>query len=160
MIDIYYFIIKLNKSGRWSEFLKTVSEWYKVNIKWIFWKFELNYNYPIKVFIAIWTWIAPIVSMVEQLWDVSDCCLLFWVRSFDELFYEDWIKSKNFKDVKIFLSKEKRDWYEYWRLDLSLLRKYSKNTEFYICWNPSMVEEKVKELEEMWFTNIYFEKFI
>ena len=62
-------------------------------------------------------------------------------------------------DYKIYLSKEEFEWHIKWRIDLSKY-EFDKNTEFYICWNQSMVQDNIDYLKSAWYTNIYFEKFV
>lgn len=151
------FCIKLNPDWRWSKILKNLKVWDSIDIVWIFWDFIIKDTTFKKVFIATWTWLAPIINMLKNNTNSSNL-LLFWVSNKEELIYEYIIKSITNLEYKIFVSREKVEWYEFWRIDLSKF-DFEENTEFYICWNPSMLKANIDYLSEKWFKNIYCEKF-
>lgn len=156
--NILTFWIKVKENWRWWRTLLNMKIWNKIKIKWIYWDFVLNDNINSKVFISTWTWLSPIMNMVSEKLKSSDNYLFFWVQWFKDLFYVDKIKKlENIKSY-ISLSREEVDWFEYWRIDLSKF-EFEKNTEFYICGNPHMVEDNINYLKNNWFENIYFEKF-
>lgn len=152
------FVIKLKIDWRWWRKLKTLKIWDKLKIKWIYGNFVLKQTSNPKIFIASWTWLAPMINMLKNNTFSDNNKLFFWVRAKSDLFYEEILKSITNLEVNIFLSKEEVPWYNYGRMDLSKY-EFSKNTEFYICWNPALVADTYKFLEEKWYKNIYSEKF-
>lgn len=155
----FKFCIKIKPDGRWSKVLKTLKLWDKINVVWVFWNFVLKDTSNKKVFIATWTWLAPIIRMLKSDSISSyEKTLLFWVTNKDELFYINDIKNIKNLNYKIYLSREQLEWYEFWRIDLSKF-DFPRDTEFYICWNPWMMKETTTYLFEKWYKNVYSEKF-
>ncbi len=150
--------IKALETWRWWKIIRNLKKWDKTNIEWIFWNFVLQDTTNPKVYIATWTGLAPIVNMINHT-KSKDNTLFFWLQKSKDLFYLDKILWKENLKTEIFLSKEKTDKYNFWRVDLSKY-DFSENTEFYICWNPSMVNSMKKYLTEKWYENIYFEQFV
>lgn len=154
----FKFCIKLKVDGRGAKVLKKLKVWDKVEIVWVFWDFVLKDTTNQKVFIATWTWLAPIMNMIKND-NISKKALLFWVPFKQDIIYEKELKEIPGLSCKIYLSKEQVEWYENWRIDLSKFN-FSFETEFYICWNPMMVKENVDYLTSKWYKNVFFEKFI
>jgi len=156
--NIIKFWIKLKDTWRWWRRLKTIKIWDTIKIKWIYWDFVLIDTENPKVFIATWTWLSPIINMIS--WDLKskNNKLFFWVQKEKDLFYLDKINNIKNLETYIYLSREEVKWYKYWRIDLSKY-DFDINTEFYICWNPALVESNKKYLSEKWFKNVYSEKF-
>jgi rubredoxin/ferredoxin-NADP reductase/DMSO/TMAO reductase YedYZ heme-binding membrane subunit len=160
------FAIKLKIDWRWWRKLKTLKIWDKLKIKWIYGNFVVKQTTNPKVFIASGTWLAPMINMLKacsrmttkELGDFLCNKLYFWVRWKSDVFYEEILKSFPNLEVNIFLSKEEVEWYNFGRMDVSKY-DFDKNTEFYICWNPWLVADTYKSLEEKWYKNIYSEKF-
>ncbi len=160
------FLIKFEDSGRAARQLRKVEVWDTLTYLWVAWKFILQDTDNPKVFIATGTWLSPVFNMIlNTKWDKT---LLFGCRNKDELFYEKELSETSSLTTHIFLSREENlpedkvnlSYYK-WRIDLECKAlKFTKNTEFYICWNPWVVENTVKCLEERWFKNIYMEKFV
>jgi NAD(P)H-flavin reductase len=96
--------------------------------------------------------------MVSEKLKSENNYLFFWVQKKKDLFYID--KISNIKNIEthIYLSREKIEWFENGRIDLSKF-DFDRNTEFYICGNPAMVESNIKYLEDKGFKNICSEKF-
>jgi len=156
--NIYTFLIKLKDNWKaWNLFKKT-KVWDKILYKWIFGEFILKNTANFKVFIATWTWLAPIYFMLLNTCENISKKLYFWVEMRKDLFYLD--KLKNIKNLEIilYLSKEEIEWFRFGRINLDN-EEFDKQTEFYICWNPSLVSEKVEKLSLKWYENIYYEKF-
>lgn len=155
---ILTFAIKIKDIWRWWRTLSKIKVWEIIKIQWIYWNFVLKYTNNPKVFIATWTWLSPIINMLDNENLSKEKYLLFWVQTEKDLFYTDKLKKNSDTKISIFLSKEEKKDYNYWRLDIT---KYSfpKNSEFYICWNPQMVVSCIESLEKMAYKNIYFEKF-
>jgi len=156
--NILTFWIKLKDAWRWWEFLKKIKIWDKLKTSWIFGQFILQKTKNPKIFIATWTWLSPIMNMMRNNKYSTKNYLFFWVQKYKDLFYLDEIKNiKNLK-TKIFLSREKKEGFEYGRIDITKFN-FPKNTEFYICWNPALVNANKKYLREKWFKNVYSEEF-
>lgn len=155
---IFTFLIKAKADWRAWILLRNKKIWDKIIFSQVYWNFTLQNTKNPKVFIATWTWLSPIVSMIRNNNYSQNNKLFFWVRTKWDLFYEEVLKSFNNLEINIFLSKEEVEWYNYGRMDLSKYN-FDLNTEFYICWNPQLVEETLKFLEEKWYKNVYSEKF-
>ncbi len=150
-------LIKIKDIGRASNFFKNIAIWENIQIKWIYGKFVLQKNDSPKVFIATGTWLSPIYNMLVN--DSSpDKLLLFSVSYQKDLFYEDHIKKIKNLTYKYCISRENIDWYEFGRVDLSKF-DFKPETEFYICWNPSMVKTQQEFLLAKGFSKIYVEQY-
>ncbi len=156
--DNLKFTIKLKPDWRWGRQLKRMKIWETLKIKWIYWDFVLKNTPNPKVFIATWTWLAPVYNMMISNSFSKDNSVFFWLQKKDDIFYEE--KLKNIKDleINIFLSREEVKWYKYGRMDLSKIN-FNKHTEFYLCWSPWLVQATSDNLEERWYENVYSEKF-
>lgn len=156
--NIYTFLIKLKIDWRAWILLKSKKVWDKLDYTFISWTFKLQNNDNTKVFIATWTGLSPIYSMLLNTNENIKKELYFWVATQKDLFYiEELSKIKNLK-LNIFLSREKVDWYNYWRINLENI-SFEANSEFYICWNPWVVFDSKKTLLTKWFTQIFTEEF-
>ncbi len=156
--NILTFAIKLKDSWRWWKFLKKANIWDKLKIDWIHWQFILQKTENPKIFIATWTGLSPIINMIQNNKYSDKNYLFFWVQKYKDLFYLDKIKSIKNLNSKIFLSREEKKWFEYGRINVTKY-KFPKNTEFYICWNPALVQSNIEYLEKTWYKNIYSENF-
>lgn len=152
------FGIKLKDTWRWSRVLKSLKIWNQIKIKWIYWEFVLKDTNNPKVFIATWTWLSPIINMINEPLKSENNILLFGVQSYKDLFYLDKINNIENLETKIYLSREEKQWFKYGRINLEEF-DFDKNSEFYICWNPWLVSASIDYLEKAWYKNIYFEKF-
>ncbi len=155
--NILTFVIKLKKDWKASEVLKKSKLWDKLKFNWIFWKFILKNTKNPKVFIATGTGLSPIINMLNNSKEVEKT-LFFWVQKESDLFYINKLEKIKKLNLEIFLSREENNKYNYWRINLSK-HNFSKNTEFYICWNNWLVEDSKKYLSNLWFKNIYHEIF-
>ena len=84
--------------------------------------------------------------------------IFFWVANKADMFYEEELKKFKNLEINLYLSREEIEWYNFWRMDFSKV-DFEKNSEFYICWNPWVVESAKKALNEKWFQNVYSEEF-
>jgi ferredoxin-NADP reductase len=164
------FIVKRLENGRWgSKELCDLPVWTELSWIWPVWHFVISPEKNNKLFIATGTWIVPIYAILEKIfWEnISENIGLIYGNTTQENFYykdeleKFWEKIKNFE--KIFcLSRENRIWYAQWRvtwfLDEKIIKKYD---EFYICWNPEMVDDVRNILENFWIekNKIFFEKY-
>lgn len=155
----FTFFIKLKANGRASKLFPKLNKWDNLKIAWIFGEFKLKINNKSKVFLATWTGLAPIYSMINNP-NIKNCkkYLHFWVANQNDLFYLDELKKIENLEINIYLSKENINIYNYWRINVENF-KYDKEIEFYICWNPWLVIESKEKLIKMWYENIYYEKF-
>ncbi len=156
--NILTFWIKLKNTWRAWRLLKQIKVWDTVKIKWIYWEFTLKDTKNPKVFIATWTWLSPIINMISYNLQSENNYLFFWVQKEKDLFYLDKINNINNIETHILLSRDDKEWFENWRIDLSKY-DFDINTEFYICWNPWMVNWNIEYLTNKWFKYIYSEKF-
>lgn len=156
--NIFTFLIKIG-DWRWSLVLKNSRVWDNLWFTHISGDFLLQKSKNQKVFIASWTWLAPIFNMINSLNNEEKIILYFWVRTKKDLFYIDKLTNIKNLELKVYLSKEKLDDYNFWRINLNNIN-YNKNTEFYICWNPSLLKDTKEALIKQWYNNIYFEDYL
>lgn len=164
--NIVYFLVKIIDNWRAWEMLKNMKIWDEIKFSWPFWNFVLKETKNNKVFIATWTWLAPIFYMLKWLNVDEKKNLIFGSRNNQDLFYIDELLKIPNLIVNVFLSqendlKENESWvfYNKGRLNIDCLWDINKDSEFYICWNPWMVNSIVDTLNSKWFKNIYYEKF-
>lgn len=155
---ILTFCIKLTNTWRWWKALLKTKLWDTIKVKWIYWDFVLHDTVNQKVFIATWTWLAPIINMISTKFKSENNHLFFWVPNKKDLFYLEKINNIENLNTHIYLSKEEVPDYNYWRIDLSKF-EFEKDAEFYICWNPWVVAASKEFLLSAWYKNIFFEKF-
>lgn len=154
-----YFIIKRLENWRWwSIEICDYDDW--VILKWV-WpvghfidsKMENN-----KLFIWTGTGMVPLYYIVRDLLESGfkqNLKLILWNREEKDLYYiKEFIEFKekysNF-DFDIFLSQEENNIYNNWRVTDFLTKENIKNfREFYICWNPYMVNDSINILRDFW----------
>ena len=131
-----------------SKFICDSKVWDVLKWIWPVWNFTLQDNPKNKLFFWTWTWFVPLYNQIVQAIKTgeSKLKLVFWVRTLKDLFYRDELVKLKQKTQKfsfhIFLSREKTSKYNYWRIGDFLSKKNIKDfEEFYICWNPLMVED-------------------
>lgn len=157
------FLIKIATSWKWWKLLQNIKVWDKVYLWWINGTFSLKSNTNKKVFLATWTWLAPIYSMISELdKEGSQTSLFFWVRNIEDIFYEENLKKLKNLDYKIYCSALNEEWVNWnlikWRINMDDF-DFPLNTDFYICGNPEMTKFSITKLKEKGYTNIYFEQF-
>lgn len=156
--NIFTFLIKIKPDWRAWKIWPNLKVWDTINFSNISWNFILLDTQNPKIFIATWTGLAPIYNMILNLPENIKKTLYFWVSNLKDLFYIDKLeKIKNLK-LNIYLSKEEVEWYNFWRMNFSKY-DFEKDSEFYICWNPWLVEAVKKSLNEKWFEKIFSEEF-
>jgi len=150
--------IKLKENWRAWKLLRNVNIWDYFKITWVYWEFILQKTQNPKVFIWTWTWLAPLINMLVNNKYSTNNMLFFWVRKYEDLFWLEYLNKIQNLEKFIYLSKEIKKWYEYWRINLSN-KNFDKNTEFYICWNPDMVINIELLLKGKGYSKIFSEKF-
>ncbi|EKE29247.1 MAG: ferric-chelate reductase / rubredoxin [uncultured bacterium (gcode 4)] len=156
---IVKFCIKVSENWRWWKLLRKLKTDDKVLLGWFYWEFVLQDTPNDKVFLVTWTGISPIVYMLSYA-KSSKNTLHFWVRGLDDVFYERELSVIPGLDLNIYCSDLKEDSGKYRKWRISILHSdFSKDTEFYICWNPAMSEALISTLQEKWYTRVYFEKY-
>ncbi len=95
--------------------------------------------------------------MTRQLPD-EDKILLFGVQDAASLFYTELLKNIPRLTTHTFLSREELPGFKYGRIDISKFN-FSKESEFYMCGNPAMIEKTTMDLKAQGFTKIYYEQF-
>ncbi len=152
------FAIKLLDEWRWSKKLKELKIGDEVKANWVFGHFVLNDNNSEKIFIATWTWLAPIINMIKNCSPEIKKTLIFGSQHKSDIFYEEDIKKISNLDYKIFLSREEVAGYEYGRIDLNKF-ELNDNMEFYVCGAPPVVKSMLDYLKLKWFKKVYYEQF-
>ena len=150
------FCIKLSP-GRGGNVLRKIQAGDKLAIENIYGSFVLHTSISPKVFIATGTGLAPIVNMMRQLPD-EDKILLFGVQDAASLFYAELLKKIPRLTTHTFLSREELPGFQYGRIDVSKFT-FPKESEFYMCGNPEMIEKTTMDLKAKGFTKIYYEQF-
>lgn len=157
--NIFTFLIKLKTDSRSSNILRNLKVWDTINWTNISWMFKLQDTNNPKVFIATGTGLAPIYSMLLNTKEEVEKKLYFWVAMQKDLFYIDNLKNIKNLELKLYISREQIEWYNYGRVNLEEI-PLDEKTEIYICGSPTMVNETVSFFEKKLITkNIYFEKF-
>ena len=156
--DILKFIIKRVENWKWaSKFICDSNIWDIIKWVWPTWKFVLQENKKNKLFFWTWTGIVPLYNQVLN-WikkDNTKFKIIFWVKTQKDLFYINELeKIKKEKDnfkYQIFLSQEESTDYTFWRIkDFINYSSIDDFWEFYICWNPFMVDDVEKKLLGLW----------
>ena len=145
--DNFVLCIKYEK-WRWSKLLRNVSEWEIFFCSEPSWEFILKNSENKKIFIATWTWIAPIIAMLKNCSTEIEKTVIFWARFQSDIFYQDLLKS--FKNTKIIqtISKPNENWNWYkWRVT-DYLDEIKSEDEVYICWNPAVLNSVLNILKE------------
>ncbi len=165
-----YFIIKRLENGRWwSIEICDYHVWMILKWVWPTWRFVDSKKDNNKLFIGTWTWMVPLYYMIRDLlekWFWKNIKLILWNREEKDLYYIDQFnefknKYPNF-EFEIFLSHEEHNIYNNWRVTSFLIKEnVSKFDEFYVCWNPYMVDDSIKILQNFWVNdeNIIREKY-
>jgi len=158
---VLYFTIKILNNWRWSQKLLNLKINDKLNFFWPVWDFVLKNTDNKKIFIATWTWLAPVYNMILNTPENIEKKLIFWVKEEKDLFYLDKIKNIINLEIVICLSslQEKYNWFFPGRVT-NYLYEIWINDEVYICWNPDMVSQVSEVLQNKWVKNIYSEKFV
>lgn len=165
-----YFIIKMLELGRWwSKELCGYEPW--VELRWIgpAGRFIDTHQKTNKLYLATGTGIVPIYFLLkEYLWwlEWQKVTLLFGNRNFEESYYLDKFQEFSQKyphfDYKFYLSREEKEGFEKWYISQFLTQEnISSYDEFYICWNPLMVDDVIEKLEayNVDEANIFHEKY-
>ncbi len=166
---IILIIKKENAWKWWSIFLCDSKIWDKFELVWPMWKFNLKEKDNNKLFIWTGTGLVPLYNQIItglKRWDKSKYTLLFGSKIKQELFYINNFKkiSKKYSnfDYKIYLSREKQEWFEKWYITDFLDKKNIHNfDEFYICGILQMINSSIEILKQNWVKkeNIFFEKY-
>ncbi len=154
----YTFLIKLNEQWRWAKLLQSYKAWTEVSLWWVHGNFILKQNKQDKIFVASWTWLAPIYNMILHAPPETKISLYFSVSTLDELFYVKELQAIKWLNLHIHVTREVNEWFETGRIDVSTIPATSE-TEWYLCGNPRMIEESREKLLSRWFQNIYSEEF-
>lgn len=163
-------IIKRVENGRWwSKFICDSEIWTVLKWVWPAGHFVLRETEKNKLFICTWVWFVPLYN--QAIWSIrldlqADLKILFWVRTDEDIFYEDVLtelKSNNSNfDFEYFISREHDLTHKFWRVTDYLTKENIENfEEFYICWNPLMIEDSIQKLLSLWIpeNQIFTEKF-
>lgn len=154
-----YFIIKRLENWRWgSKEVCDLEIWGVFRWVWPTGHFVDSSKQNTKLFIWTWTWMVPLYFIIKYLletWFSKNIKLVWWNREDKDLYYID--KFSEFKnkypnfDVEIFLSHSNNDKYNHWRVTSFLTKENVQNfSEFYICWNPYMVNDSINILKNFW----------
>lgn len=148
------FLIKRLEDWRWwSKEICDLNEWEIIKWIWPAWKFIDSKKDINKLYIATWTWVVPLFFMIWDLlksWFKKNIKLVLWNRTLKDLYYIEKLKEfkKNYSnfDYEIFLSREDNTIYNFWYVKNYVKDNYLDYDEFYICWNPNMIDEVIEIL--------------
>lgn len=163
-------IIKRVENGRWwSKYICDSEVW--TVIKWVgpAGHFVLRETPKNKLFICTWVWFVPLYNQIiwsNRIWLNCKTKLLFWVRTDEDIFYEKELNemknnNKNFS-FEYYISREHDLHHNFWRVTDYLTKDNISNfEEFYICWNPMMIDDSIQKLLDLWISEdqIFTEKF-
>lgn len=145
----------LGGSKSWA-YLRNLKQGDGLEVVGIFWHFVLQENNNPKVFIGTGTGLVPLIAMANA--TKTNKKLYFSVSYKADLFYVDRIKNIANLESHIHVSREWAEGCEAWRIDIETI-SFSKDTEFYICGNPSVVTIFADTLQSRWYKYIYTEKY-
>ena len=134
---------------RWSVVMKGSKEWDVFFSTASIWNFILQETEKEKVFIATWTWIAPIIAMLKSCPENIKKTVVFWLRYEEDIFYKNILE--NVPNTKLILAIS-RPW-EFWKWEIWRVTDYldfikkNKNLEIYICWSWTMLNSVLENLE-------------
>lgn len=163
-------IIKRVLEGKWgSKYLCDAKVWEIFKGVGPVWKFVLHPEKNAKLFAGTGTGIVPLYNQVVSTleWgNKSSICLLFWVRTQEDLFYVENMQALQNKytnfDYKIALSREEtQDYFQGYItqfVDSSIQKEFD---EVYLCWAPVVVDSMFEALEKKSFDvkKVYTEKY-
>jgi NAD(P)H-flavin reductase len=164
----FEFIIKRLENGRgWSKEICDIEVWTILKWVWPVWNFVLQKNDKSKLFICTWTWVVPFYYQIRYMFENGlnpKQKLIIWNRREEDLYYlDEFVKYKrDCFDFKVYLSQEENTTFNKWRvwdfLSAENIRNYD---EFYICWNPLMVDDVIAILRAnlVDYKNIFTEKY-
>lgn len=160
--DWFILNIKLLKDWKAWKILRNIKLKDEIRYFESAWEFVLQNNNLPKTLIATWTWLAPMISILNNLKKDIKKTVIFWLRFEEDIYYKD--KLESFENTKSIITVSRpKEWYTWkvWRVN-EYLKDSDLTWEFYICWNPEMVESVRKDLEKLWVKkeNIHFESFV
>lgn len=150
------FAIKLSENWRGSKILRKLSPWSSIAMVWIFGNFVIQATSLPKVFIGMWIWIIPLLSMAKDCMTAKK--MFFSVPHKKDLFYEDKIKKILGLVYKIYISEETIAGYFSGNIDF-FQEYFDPNTEFYLCWETKKIDNIIEKLKKLGYKRIYDEKF-
>ena len=74
------------------------------------------------------------------------------------MFYQENFQQFKNLEVKLYLSREEIEGYNFWRMNFEN-EVFEKDSEFYICWNPGVVEGAKTSLNSKGYTQVFSEEF-
>lgn len=163
-------LIKRLENGRWwSKFICDIEIWNILKWVWPAGHFVLKETNKNKLFIWTWTWFVPLYNQINgsiKLWLKSNLKLIFWLKNELDIFYEKELaelKNKNSNFLfEYYISREKVWNHINWRVTDFLKEENIKDfEEFYLCWIPSMIDNSIEILLNLWISNdqIFTEKY-
>lgn len=102
-----------------------------------------------KVFVATGTGLAPMVAMLEAANVETPKTVVFGVRSEDDLFYVDKLKSFKNTEVVVTVSRPSESWTGLSGRVTDHLSSVTPESEIYVCGNPDMVESVLSAMEKI-----------
>ncbi len=181
---IWFYVKKVSENWMSNYLVNDISVWDTIKMQGPFWNMKLKKAWWY-ILISIWSGLAPILSILQHLylsnfnWKIVNLFgerfisnlipqviedMNLWATKLNLENYillsredENKIKNFNLKYDKIFFAK----WHIQDRLEIVNEVFVKDNTLIYICWKPSMVDEVVDILLNLWFdkTSIFFEKY-
>ncbi len=154
-----HFLIKLKKDGRGAKILQEIAQGENMNFIGFFGDFILQENENPKIFIATGTGLAPIYYMMNNSLRISKK-LFMSVATKDEIFYKNELESIENLEINYHVTREDVEWFRSGRMvSEEIIANMPKNTEFYLCGAPAMVENTVNFVKNSGFEKVYYEEF-
>ena len=142
--------VKLEKYWRGSKYLKSLKTKSRITYLGPLWSFYVKNqeNSQRKVFIATWTGLAPIYNMIQHLPKETPKLLILWARYEDDIYYLDKLSHIENLDLVLKISRPHQDYMQNkWRVTDELSR-LEQDEDVYICWNPLMIDDVKKQLDQ------------
>ncbi len=169
---IGFYVKKASENWASNYLTQVIKEWDEIDITWPFWHYVDKKDKKNYLLLSVWSWLGPNLGLYDQIVNVDN--------DFDKLVNFFWEKTKrnipdevnkSFADNnekilnKIYLSREKLDWYEEWYIqnwiDEALEFLGTNDIKVFICGKPEMVDDMIEKLINKWIDkeNILYEKY-
>ena len=166
---IVFIVKRIENWAWWSKEICELKVWSVILWTWVLGNFLLKNSNDNKLFIATWSWFAPIYYQVKTILKTNTkrkIHFIYWEKKHENLFYLEYLrefeeKYNNFT-FSVYLSREENTNYNHWYVTKYLTKDNINNfQEFYICWQPPMVKDARKLLSELNIekSKIFFEQY-
>ena len=169
--NLSFYIKKASENGMSKYFVEDINVWDEISSIWPFGHMILEENETTNyLLVSVWSGLGPILSIYRTFlksWKYNKLVNIFGER-YEDTIVKDILEELSINNEKtkniIHLSREEKEWFETWYVQESFadaVKFLWEDTVVYMCWKPSMVDESVEKLIDLWIKkeNIKFEKF-